>query len=55
MLEHYALLTFDVQCEQYLTTNIVNRKHGSMLAHARAGILPIEIEKGGREAYLKTR
>ncbi len=45
-LEHYAQLKHHIKCEQYLITNILNRKQRSVLAHARAGTLPIEIEKG---------
>ncbi len=43
---HYAQLKHHIKCEQYLTTNILNRKQRSVLAHARAGTLPIAIEKG---------
>ncbi len=45
-LEHYAQLKHHIKCEQYLTTNILNRKQKSVQAHDRAGTLPIEIEKG---------
>ncbi len=45
-LEHYAQLKYHIKCEQYLTTNILNRKQRYVLAHARAVTLPIEIEKG---------
>ncbi len=45
-LEHYGQLKHYIKCEQYLNTNILNRKQRSVLAHARAGTLSIEIEKG---------
>ncbi len=44
-LELYAQLKHHIKCEQYLTINISNRKQRSVLPHARAGTLPIEIEK----------
>ncbi len=45
-LEHYDQFKHHIKCEQYLTTNILNRKQTSVLAHARSGTLPFEIEKG---------
>ncbi len=44
-VEHYAQLKHHIKCEQYLTTTVLKRKQRSVLAIARAGSLPIEIEK----------
>ncbi len=45
-LKHFAQLKNYIKCQEYLITNILNRKDRYVLAHAGAGILPIEIEKG---------
>jgi hypothetical protein len=45
-LENYCQFKQNIESEPYVKTNILTRRQRAVLAHARAGTLPIEIEKG---------
>ncbi len=49
-LEHYSQLKHHIKCEQYLTTNILNRKQRSVLDQ---GHYQSKMKRGGEEVCLE--